>query len=194
MSALAPASAAEVEARAGNHVLSADDRVRRQAFLLTAACVAAALLCLASWSSTNSVAAALAVRRVRATQFAADAEAIATLLALPQQATEAGLPQADLLDQVTQAMQAANFAADRLVSTLPEAPRKLPGSLHAEVGHRLVFENVKLEPLVRFCHTLISRNPSFRITALHLRAGQDPQTWNADVNVAQWVLSPQSPR
>ncbi|MEW6249213.1 MAG: hypothetical protein AB1716_01075, partial [Planctomycetota bacterium] len=134
------------------------------------------------------------VRRARAGNLAADAAAILRCRSLPQQASEIGLPQADVLQRVAAAMRAAGLSAQSLVSTLPQPVRKLPGSGHAEVVNRLVFENVALEPLVRFGHALTTSSPELRVAGLQLRAGGQRQVWNAEVSVAYLVLSPEAGR
>lgn len=169
-------------------------RIRQQAILLTVGCATAALLCLVLWGATRSVAASLEQRQARAVTLAADARAIVKLRRLPEQAAEVGLPQSDLLERVSQAMQKGGLKPESLASTLPQAPRKLPGSDHAEVVERLVFEDVRLEPLTRFCHALTASNPALRISAVQLRAGRDRETWNADVSVSHWILAPQRQR
>lgn len=163
---------------------------RRQVLLLTAVCAAAGLLCLVLWQADRSAAAELQRRTARAVSLAVDARRIAEFRRLPQQASEGGLRQADLLDQANQAMQAVGLEPEALISTEAEPPRQLPNSNHAEIVHRLVFENVRLEDLIRFCHGLTDRNPSLRIPAIQLRAGGTRGAWNVDVSVAYWVFVP----
>jgi hypothetical protein len=131
----------------------------------------------------------LEARVQRAATLAEDAQVIRQLRGRPHQATEVGLPSSDLLERVARAMQAAGLDARALVSTLPQPPRRLPNSEHAEVVHRLVFEAVPLEGLVRFGEALTRQNPELRLSGFQLRAGQPPTTWNADVSVSYWVLS-----
>lgn len=88
-------------------------------------------------------------------------------------------------------MQVGGLEPASLASTLPQAPRKLPGSDHAEVVERLVFEDVRLEPLTRFCHALTASNSALHVLAIQLRAGRDRETWNADVSVSYWILAPE---
>lgn len=165
--------------------------IRRQAWLLTFGCVATALLCVVLARADRRQAAELVARQGRAAELAADAEAIASLRHVPQQAGEVGLPPGDLLASVAQAMTEAGLPAERLISTLPQPPRRLPHSPHAEVVHRLVFEQVSLEPLVRFCHALTSRNLALRVGGFQFRAGRERTLWNVDVSVSYWVLAPE---
>ena len=164
--------------------------LRRQAILLTTGCAAAAMLSGLLWFSTASKAAALETRETRAVQVATDAHAIVTLRDRPQQATEMSLRQSELLERVARAMSTAGVDANALVSTLPQPPRRVRGGGHAQVANRLVFEHVKLEALIRFCHALVTANGELRVSGLHLHAGQERDTWNADVTVAYWILAP----
>ena len=95
-----------------------------------------------------------------------------------------------ILERVTRAMQKAGLNTDTLISTLPQPPRRPPGSDHAEVVNRLVFEQVTLEALTRFCHALVARNTELTVSGLHLRAGPQPSLWNADVSVSYWLAAP----
>jgi hypothetical protein len=164
--------------------------LQRQAVLLSIGCVSALVLLVVLAKLDRSTTGEWQARVARASSLAADAQAIAGLRDLPQQATEVGLPRADLLERVTHAMQVVQLPAEALVSTLPQPPRQQAGSAHAEMSYRLVFENVALEPLVRFCHTLTAELPALRTAGIQLRAGRDRQTWSADVTVAYWVLTP----
>lgn len=163
--------------------------LRRQAWLATAACGAAAVLVVEFWRADRATVAAGQQRAARAAAVAADAQAIARLQRLPVQATETGLPSSDLLQRVAQAMQAAGLPADALVSTLPQPPRRLPNSDHAEVVHRLLFEGVSMESLARFGHALTYQS-ALRLSALQLGAGRERERWDADVSVSYWVLAP----
>lgn len=162
--------------------------VKRSAVLLTLACAAAAVMCAVLWGSGRSQARDLEARRTRATSLAADAAAIRRLRQCPQQASEVSMPQADLLARVTRSMQAARLDSATLVSAIPQSPRHLPGSDHAEVVHRLMFESVALEPLTRFCHALTTENPELGIGSIQLRAGRTCDTWNVDVGVTYWII------
>jgi hypothetical protein len=164
--------------------------VGRQALLLTAGVVLAAALCLVLWHSNRSATGTLKMRESRAAHLAADACAIAGLRNRPREATEVGLRRSDLLARVDRAMRTAQLSSDSLVSTLPQPPRRRPGSDHAEVAHRLVFENVDLEPLVCFCHALTTQNRELRVCAIHLRPATDKPLWSTDVSVSYWVLAP----
>lgn len=162
---------------------------RRQALLATVGCVATALLVLGLGRADRSAVSALQQRQARAAAVAADAEAIARLQRLPTQAAETGLPSSDLLQCVSQAMQTAGLPADALVSTLPQPPRRLPNSDHAEIVHRLLFEGVSLECLTRFGFAL-THESALHLSALQLRAGRERESWDADVSVSYWVLAP----
>ena len=107
---------------------------------------------------------------------------------LPRHTSETSLPQSDLLAQVAAAMKAGGLSAESLLATVPQPTQKLPGTNRAQIVQRLSFENVRLEPLVRFGFELTANNPALRVSALQLRAGADRQTWNADVSVAYGVL------
>ena len=168
--------------------------VKRQALLLTAGCLAAACLSGVLWNSTRAHSLTLDLRRARAATLAADAQAVSRLRQRPRQATETGLRRSDLLARVSRAMQAAGLDPASLASTLPQPPRRVPGSAHAEVLHRLMLEAIELEALVRFCHALAQDNPELRVAALQLRAGNEPTLWNADVSVSYWVLVPENTR
>jgi hypothetical protein len=165
--------------------------LRRQVVVLGVACVGAGLANLLVMRAERAAESTLAARRARAGDLVTDARAVLSARGLPQRAAEEDLPQADLLQQVGAAMQAAGLPADSLVSTLPEPPRQLPGATHAEIVHRLMFENVRLESLVRFCRDLLGQNEALHIAGLHLRAGADRQTWSADVSVSYWTIVPQ---
>jgi hypothetical protein len=166
--------------------------IRRRTRFLMAGCFAAGSLCLLLWNANRSIAAESATRASRGRSIAADLRTIARLRERPQQAAESGLPRSDLLARVSRAMRSAQLDAAMLASTLPQPPRRVPGSDHAEIAHRLMFENVELRPLVRFCHALTTQNPQLRVAALQLQAGSDPTTWNADVSVSYWLLAPQA--
>ncbi len=164
--------------------------LRRQILLLSIASVVAAFMCLLLWHSTSTLADDLDRRQAHAGQLAADVQAVAALRQRPQEVSETGLLRSDLLDRVNRAMQAARLGPETLVSTLPQPARGRPGSDQAEVVNRLLFENLSLEGLVRFCHTLTNNNPEFHVTAIQLRAGKNRQNWNADISVAYWILVP----
>ncbi len=164
--------------------------VKRQALLLSLAACAAGALCLLLGRAALSHSVAVQARETRAAQVAADARAIAALRVKPQQATETGLQLSDILERVTRAMQRAGLRADTLISTLAQPPRRAPGSEQAEVVHRLVFEQVTLEALTRFCHALLAHNAELTVSGLHLRAGPQPSLWNADVSVSYWLAAP----
>ncbi len=164
--------------------------IKRQALLLSVAACAAGVLCLLLGRAALAQHVAVQARETRAAQVAADARAIAALRVKPQQATETGLQLSDILERVTRAMQKANLKADTLISTLAQPPRRPPGSDHAEVVHRLIFERVTLEALTRFCHTLVAHNAELTVSGLHLRAGPKPSLWNADVSVSYWLAAP----
>ncbi len=164
--------------------------LRRQTLLLSVASVVAAFLCLLLWHSTSALAGELDTREARAGQLAADAQAIAAQRQRPQEVSETGLLRSDLLDRVNRAMQTAGLSPETLISTLPQPPRSHPGSDQAEVVNRLLFENVPLDRLVRFCHALTIENAELHIAAIQLRAGKDRHTWSADVSVSYWVVSP----
>ncbi len=164
--------------------------VRRQLVLLGTACGAALVLCLLLSASDRAAHGALAMHSVRAEKLAADARAIVRLRALPRQAVETGWRQGDLLERVMAAMQAAGLRAEALISTLPQPPRKLPGTEQMEVVHRLVFEEIGLAPLLTGCRQLVVDNPGLRVSGLQLRAGRERQTWNAEVSLSYRVLAP----
>jgi hypothetical protein len=164
----------------------------RRALLTLAVCAAALTLAITLWIATRAQAAELALRQSRAVQVAADAGAIAQLRGRPRQATEVGLKREDLLERVNRATQAAGLPPEKLISTDPQPARRVPGSDHAEVTCRLVFEGVALEHLVHFCYALTSANPELRVAAIQLRSGQDSSRWNADVSLAYWILAPDS--
>ena len=169
--------------------VSGSRRVQRQARMLTIACLAAAVVCALLWGSMRSRSAALHLQQGRAAELAADAGAIARLRQRPQQATETGLPPSELLGQVSAAMQAADLDPASLLSTLPQPPRQLPGSQHAELTHRLTFTNITLPALVRFCHTLTTDNPQLSVSTLQLRA-TDQIHWSSDICVSYWTIQP----
>jgi hypothetical protein len=164
--------------------------VRRQTLLLATACATLGSLCLVLWNSTRALAGELETRQMRAQELMADVRAVTTLRRHPQQASETELLRSDLLERVSQAMKHAQLSAETLVSTLPQPPRTRPGSEHAEVVNRLMFENVSLEQLVRFCHELTSANSELHVAAVQLCAGNDRNSWNADVSVSYWILGP----
>lgn len=165
---------------------------QRHLRLLVAACGAAVFLCVLLAVRLDRTTADLRRRTERAAGLAADATAIRQLRDMPRQASEAGLPQDDVLSQVAAAMKAAQIDPTQLVATQPQPPRKVLGTQQAEVTHRLTFENVRLEPLIRFGYELTSRNPALRVTAMQLRAGAEKSTWGADISVGYLVLSLES--
>lgn len=146
---------------AGDLSPSADAALRRQAIQLSVGCVAAAVLCAVLWLSHASAADALALRHARAVGLRTDVRTILELRARPQHATEAGLPDSDLLERIDRAMQSAELDAKTLVSTLPQPPRCERGSDHAEFSDRLTFENLQLEQIVRFSHALLPKTRIF---------------------------------
>jgi len=185
-----PPAAGSSQASAPAHDSIAVTRLRRQLMLLGLGCGVALVVCLVLGSANRRLTAELVERRDRAQQLAADARAIVALRQRPQEVSEAGLPDADLLERVNHAMQTAQLEPEALVSTLPQPPRTRPGAAQAEVVNRLLFENVRLEPLLRFAHELVTANAELRVSAVQFRAGRDEQRWNADVSVTYWVLDP----
>jgi len=182
--------------RANQRPIAPDAKaLRRHAVVLTVACAAALAFCAVLGMGVQSGSSQLAQRRARAAPLSADARAIVQLRQRPHQAAEAGLPQADLLARVARAMQTAQLQPQALVSTLPQPPRRLPNSEHVEAVQRLLLENVEIAALVRFCHALTTDCPALRISALHLRAAPDKESWNVDVCLSYLVLDPSlSPR
>lgn len=165
--------------------------LRRHVLLLALLVLAAGLGVLWTWQANQALIGEVAARRARAAAVAADARRILQLRQRPKQAAEASLPQADLLTQVSAALQAAGIEPARLVSTQPQPPRKLPQSDHAELTLRLVLEGVPLEGLAKFCRTLTAMRPELRISGLQLRSAPAATLWNAEIGVAYWVLAPQ---
>lgn len=49
--------------------------------------------------------------------------------------------------------------------------------------HRLTFENVLLEGLVRFCRAPCQTNPKTNVSGLQLRSAPSGSTWNADLSL-----------
>ena len=166
-----------------------DAALRRRTRLLGLGCVATLLPCLLLWHSNHTLSAELENRRTRAIQLADDARTVASLQRQPRQASETSILHSDLLDRVHRALQTAGLPTDRLVSTLPQPPRSRPGAEHAEVIHRLMFENVTLEQLTRFCQALLQANSDLHLATLQLRAGSAPQSWNAEIGVAYWIMN-----
>lgn len=162
--------------------------LRRQSLLLSGAALVAGVLCMLMWVSTRATAGDLANRTRRAGALAQDARTIASLRARPLQATEVGLQLSDLLDRVGQAMRTAGIPADALISTLPQPPRRMSGSDHAEVVHRLVFKGVTMEGLVRFGYALKADNPQLSVTGVQLRPGAGPQGWQAEAEISYLIL------
>jgi hypothetical protein len=130
------------------------------------------------------------MRQARTAGLVADSQAIMALRQRPREVSETGLPRSDLLGRVNRAMRSAGLAPDTLASTLPQPPRARPGSERAEVVNRLLFEGVRLEPLVRFCHALTENSPELRISGIQLRAEGDRERWDADVSVSYWIVTP----
>lgn len=186
--AIAQSSSAHAPGPAGDGVTEAYG-LRRQCTLLLAACGATFLLALVLWLGGGS--GELAARRARAADVAADAAAIRSLRDTPRQAAEIGVPAQDLLDRTARAMKAASIEPTCLVSTLPQPARRALGSDRAEVATRLLFENLRLESLLRCCEALCPAEDSWRVTGLQLRAATTPGLWNADVTVAYWIIAPQ---
>jgi hypothetical protein len=168
--------------------------LKRQAVLASAGCLAALGLCATLRASNGAAAVELRERRTRAAKLAADAASIAQLRGRPQQATETGLQSADLLDRVASAMRAAHLVPQTLVSTMPQPPRRLPNSPHAEIVHRLMFETIPLEGLSRFCHALMQAAPELQVTGLYLRPANAGGNWNVDVSLAYWIIAPRAER
>ncbi len=166
--------------------------LRRQSLLLSGAALVGGVLCMLVWTSTRATAGDLANRTRRAGALAQDARTIASLRTRPLQATEVGLQLSDLLERVGQAMRTAGISADALISTLPQPPRRLPGSEHAEVAHRLVFRGVTMEGVVRFGYALTAANPQLSVTGIQLRPEAGTRGWQAEVSIAYLVMEPRS--
>lgn len=175
---------------------SGDERTRtkRQAWLLTSAALAGAILCAVLWLTSRQEFAQLSARTVRCSALALDAQTIAAIRTKPRQAAETTLTRADLLERVAGAMRAANIKNEMLISSFPQPPRPLRGGQLAEVASRLVFEPISLRQLVDFGAALQGEDGPLHVTGLHLRAGPQHTTWHVDATVSYLLVVADAPR
>lgn len=189
-------STANTQRRAAVKSGSGDDltRIKRQAWLLSSAALAGAILCGMLWFASRRSAGELSRRMARSDVIARDAQTIASARTKPRRAAETTLTKADLLERVSGAMRAASIDPRMLISTLPQPPRQLPGSRLAEVASRLVFEGISLRQLVDFGLALHSADEQLRLAGLRLRAAADKNTWHVDVTVSYLLVVIDAPR
>ena len=140
------------------------------------------------WRMDRSATAELRKRLDRAPSVAADAARIRELAGQPKAVGETGPSETWLLAQANEAMRAVGLEPSRLVSSAPQPARPVPNSELSEVCQTLVFEDVSLETIARFCASLSKASPALRTASLDLRPRPDAKTWNADVEIAYRVL------
>lgn len=168
-------------------------RLRAQLRLLVAALIAASGCCVALALSSSNVAAELTRRDQQAQRLVFEVRRIAALAHRPQIAMETSLPVADLQERIAQAMKSAGLEPACLVSTLPQPPKRVPGAARVEVACRLLFEKVRLEPLVRCGWSLLAANPQLHITGLQLHNSVEAGVWNADLTITYYLLAASEP-
>lgn len=161
----------------------------RQSILIGILLVAAASLCMTLGFSNYQLHEQVHDREARANQLAADATVIRTLQSRPRIAAEAGLPGADLLERVTRAMKTVGLGPETLASTLPQPPRRTAGASQTELSHRLLFEKVQLEPLVRLCCALQQDYSELHVTGFQFNATADGDAWNIEITLTCFVYS-----
>lgn len=161
----------------------------RQFVLAGALLVAAASLCIAQGLTNRRLQEQIIDRQARAIQLATDATEIAKLMQRPRIVAESGLPDADLLERVTRAMKSVSLSPDTLVSTLPQPIRRIAGASQMELSHRLLFEKVQLEPMVRLCCALQQDYPELHVTGFQFNATADGNAWNVEITITCFVYS-----
>jgi hypothetical protein len=172
----------------GAQPVRSDRTLRQQCLALTVACTLLLALVFPLALGNRYSIQELARRRERTSQLVADAQATVAARGQPAQVREDSLPTADLLQRIDVALKSASIDPRALVSAVPQPPRRISGTDRAEVGHRLLLEDVALEPLARFCEQVSRLSADLHLTAIQLRASANPDRWSAEVVLACYVI------
>lgn len=162
----------------------------RQRFLcLVAGCSVLAAVAWLEHRSLNRLHSAQQSKITALLHMRRDARRIAALSSVPQMAAEKTRANEELLGQVESALQKAGINAEKWLDSVPQHPQPLGDSSYRRVSTRLFLEDVTLERLTVFAHTLVDRDPSLSITALQLTAPGDDTAdrWRVDLTVSYLV-------
>ncbi len=125
-------------------------------------------------------------------RMALDTQAIKALRNAPRLATERQRPNDELLQQVRDALEAAEIPSEHWIGNEPSAPVRVAKTPYKRLNTRLSLENVHLKRLVAFAHTLVAGDPSLTVSGLRVSTPRSTESdgWNVELAISYLIYSP----
>ena len=128
-----------------------------------------------------------------------DAARIESLRSTPQRATDRSKPNDELLSQIDNALRKSGIPKELWQDSIPQPPRREANSPYSKMSTRLYFEQITLQQIAAFAHSLLATDPTLSLTAVRISATRNEPVsdanstkvqWNAELAVSYLVYAP----